>query len=521
MTKESGFRPLSSEVIMLTVFYREMWREQARLDTVLRDARQELDSSERSLSHMMNHNTSRGLANVRRIKQTQKLNGAYGTLAELFEVPERYKTAVEVTAGESLFHYVVDTEETASRIVDILTKEKAGRVTFMPLNRLRPKPANMPKANDAIEMISRLDYDPMFEKAFQQVFGKTIICPNLQIAAQYARSHGVTAITPEGDRSDKKGALTGGYHDPRSSRLDAVKRVAKTREGFEANRTRGDDISHELERKEQEITRAYSDLQKTDQRRRQTEESFGPLAQESRRRTADLQNKQDTLESKKRAKDNVDATTRDLTEQQSAFEAELATDFKKALTQEEEQRLETVGASLPSLRKKHLELSSSRAELEAQKSTIDVELRENLQPRLDQLTNQEMDTDSAGGSPKLEERQSELKKITESVEVVEKKLRDVEQNIEAVNAELNEMKESRSAKHREQEEVAKAIEKSQKRSEKGIAKRSILAEKAAEANRNIRDLGALPEEAFTKYAKMPSDQVSHPKAHPLLRLTSC
>lgn len=473
----------------------------------MRNAKQELDSAERFLSQMMSHNTSRGLAAVRRIKQNQKLDGAYGTLAELFEVPERFKTAVEVTAGESLFHYVVDTEETASRIVDILTNEKAGRVTFMPLNRLRPKPASVPRANDAIEMISKLQFDPKFEKAFQQVFGKTIICPNLQIAAQYARSHGVSAITPEGDRSDKKGALTGGYHDPRSSRLDAVKKVGEKRDEFEKNRSRGDEIGSELEKKDQEITRAFSNLTKAEQRRQRTENGFIPLAQEVRNRTADLQNKQDNLESKKRAKENIDATTRDLSDQQSTYESELASDFKKALTQEEEQRLEGLTASLPPMRKKHLELSSSRAELEAQKSTVDVELRENLRPRLDQLMSQEHDAESAGGSTKLKDRQGELKKVTKSVEAVEKKLRNVEQSIDEVNAELSQINDSRNAKQREQEEVAKAIEKSQKRTEKGMAKRSILADKVAEAGRNIRDLGALPEDAFTKYTKMASDQV--------------
>ena len=39
---------------------------------------------------------------------------------------------------------VVDTDATATRVLDIMQRERAGRVTFMPLNRLRTKPINYP-----------------------------------------------------------------------------------------------------------------------------------------------------------------------------------------------------------------------------------------------------------------------------------------------------------------------------------------------------------------------------------------
>ena len=75
---------------------------------------------------MMDGNTSRGLNAVRRIKQQHNLTGCYGTIAELIEVGQHH-TAIEVVAGASLFHYVVDNEETATKVMDILTKERLGR----------------------------------------------------------------------------------------------------------------------------------------------------------------------------------------------------------------------------------------------------------------------------------------------------------------------------------------------------------------------------------------------------------
>jgi len=487
---------------------KELWREQAKLDSVVRNAQQEYERAERFLSHMMDQNTSRGLAAVRRIKQQRNLVGAYGTLGELFDVPERYRTAVEVTAGASLFHYVVDTEETASQLVELLQKEKAGRVTFMPLNRLRPRPANIPKANDAIEMISKLTYDATYEKAFQQVFGKTIICPNLQIASQYARSHGVSAITPEGDRSDKKGALTGGYFDPRQSRLEGIKKLTEWRDKYDQQREHATRLQRNIESTDQEVTRAVSDLQKAEQRRQQQENSYGPLQQELRNTLRVVQEKQDALEAKQRAIENLESQVKDLSGQQNSYETELSSAFKKALSTAEERELEQLSSSIPDLQRRLGELSSARATLEAQKAQIRVELRENLRPMLDQLEMQASEAGAGGGDQKLQERQQELTRLHDAVKALETSLEEVEQAIEEANGSLATREQSRVGKQREQEETAKAIEKSQRRTEKSLAKRSLLTEKAAEANRNISHLGVLPDDAFSdKYKKLDSDKV--------------
>ncbi|KAJ9645725.1 Structural maintenance of chromosomes protein 3 [Coniosporium tulheliwenetii] len=489
---------------------KELWREEAKLDSVVSNAQRELEKAEKFLSHMMDQNTSRGIAAVRRIKRQHNLDGVYGTLAELFEVPDRYKTAVEVTAGTSLFHYVVDNDETATRVLEILQREKAGRVTFMPLNRLRPKPVNIPKASDALHMITKLTYDPIYEKAYQQVFGKTIICPNLQIAAQYARSHAVSAITPEGDRADRKGALTGGFHDPRQSRIDAIKNVTKWRTEYENQKNRVEEVRRALEQKDQEITRAVGELQKLEQQRQQLENSYGPLRQELRSKSADLQNERDALDAKHRTRENIEAAIRELGEQQSAYEAEMAAPFAKALSREEEQQLETLSTSVQDLRRQYAELRPGLSELESRKTVIEVELRENLRPRLEQLQAQEADNGGTGagggGNGRLKERQRELKRINKAFEAVEGKLRETEEAIEQASTQLAELEGNKAEKQRQQEEIAHAISRHQKRMEKSIAKKALLTEKLAECSRNIRDLGVLPEEAFDKYQRMESDK---------------
>lgn len=455
----------------------------------------------------MDHNTSRGIAAVRRIKRQHNLEGVYGTLAELFEVNDRYRTAVEVTAGQSLFHYVVDTDETATKVLEILQQEKAGRVTFMPLNRLRSKPANLPRASDTIPMIDKLQYDSAFEKTFNHVFGKTIICPNLQVASQYARSHGVNAITPEGDRSDKRGALTGGFHDSRQSRLDAVKNLTKWRDEYENKKNRGAEIRKELEKLDQVITKSVGELQKLEQQRHQVQHSSGPLRQELRSKRDLLQKKNDSLDAKRKALRNIETNLAALSDQVNAFEAELNTPFQKALSNEEEAQLESLSVVAQNLRQQYQELSAQRSELEARKSILEVELRENLNPRLDQLVSRDTDMGDDDGQGNLKETEREMKRLRKSLENLSQRLQNVDESIEKANAQANELEKQKAEIRLELEELARSIEKHQRRMEKNMQKKAALTKQAAECAANIRDLGVLPDEAFTKYKHTDSNTV--------------
>ena len=490
---------------------KDLWREEAKLDSVIGNARQELEKAENFLSRMMDQNTNRGLNSVRSIIHRHNIEGAYGTLGELFEFGDKYKTAIEVTAGTSLFHYVVDTDDTATRILEILKQEKGGRVTFMPLNRLKPTPANIPKAADAVHLVGKLRYDEKYDKAFQQVFGRTIVCPNLQVASQYARSHGVTAITPEGDRSDKKGALTGGYHDTRRSRMDGTKRVMQARAEYEQHSSRKSEITRELDAVNQQVTKALSDFQKVEQRRMQLEGGYGPLREQLRKRDGELENRRKELERKQESRKNVEDLVKDLGVQMGGYEAELGGDFKEALSNEEERQLDDISTQLPDLRRQFAELSSERSELETQKSTLELELRENLRLRLDQLQNSTDGEDDAtrtgtSSNTRLKERQKDLKRITKALEAMNVKVGENETATEEARQQLQQVEGNRTSKAQQIEDFARAIANHHKAITKGAAKRAAVSARLNEVAIQIRNLGVLPEAAFgAQYANMASN----------------
>lgn len=484
-------------------------REDEKLHSVIEDARREVSTAESELSRTMDSATSRGLATVRRLKQQHNIQGAYGTLAELLEVEELYRVAVEQTAGSSLFNYVVDNEETATQLINALNADKGGRITFVPLSQLRYKPANLPNASDAIPMLSKIRYDKKYQPAFEQVFGKTIVCPNLTIAAQYARSHGCNAITPDGDTTNRKGALTGGYLNPKESRIQAVRALNKWRDEYETLKARQDEIRKELEQKDQEITAAYTQLQKIDQKMRQLDDGLEPLKLDLRSKNWHLERQRTQHEKLIQNQADNARLLKDHANKIADYEAEIASEFKKALTANEERQLEQLNVSVQDLQKQWNEHSRIRRELESRKQSIELDLRENLRLKLDQLNSQEIDLVTGSGSGNLKESQRELKRITKVSNSVEIKLQENERQLEDTESTIANLEQEKSQKEDEQQKIAVLIEKHQKRMERSIARKAILTTSAADCAKNIRDLGVLPDEAFEKYKDYDPKSVSN------------
>lgn len=501
----------------LTDKKKDLWREDAKLKSQLTNAEMQMHAAERTLAHLMDHNTSKGLDTLRRLKTQHRLNGVYGTVAELLKVNSTYKTATEVTAGASLFHVVVDNDTTATKVVELLNKERGGRLTCIPLNRIKAKNVQLPKSTDAQPLLSKITYDPLYETAFQHIFGKTIICPDLTIAAGYARTHGVNALTPDGDKADKKGVLFGGWADPTKSRLDAVHAVQQLRDVVEQHRARSKEITRELEKVEQLITASLSDLRKIEHEKDQVENSYGPLRQQLRAKQAEMQHKQDELEDKRRTASLVEGNINELGARQSDLENELGSEFKKTLSNNEEQMLATLTSTVQDVRRQLAKIAADRLGLESRKAEIEVELRENLHPSLDQLLSQEHGSSGTGNqSARLKECERQLKSINRTLASYDEKIAQTEDEIEQLNARLGQLEASKAEKESQNRELARAIEKHQKRMDRSMQDRAQAMEELARVQKEIRELGTLPEEAWSTYGKWSSEKVSTFIA-PLLR----
>ncbi|KAI0166480.1 putative chromosome segregation protein SudA [Xylariaceae sp. FL1272] len=482
-------------------------REQQKLDVQITSEQGLKAHAEDNLRKAMDSNTSRGLATIRHLKQQQDIPGAYGTLAELLTVDDNYRLPVEQVAGASLFHYVVDNEETSTYLVNALQKQSGGRVTFMPLSRLEPKHAKFPNAQDAIPLLSKIKYNSAYERAFRQVFGTTIICRDLTIGAQYAKSHGLNAVTLEGDTTNKRGAMTGGYIDPKSSRLDAVHKVNESTDRYDSLQEEASAKQREIEKKDQELTHARGEEHKLEQRLRQMDDSYVPLRSELTTKNTQAGMERDRLEDAIRQRDRIDRNMKEFGDMLSDHEAELSSDFKKALSATEEKQLETLGAQVQQLQKEWNEVSTARRDLENRKQKLEVDLRTNLRLKLDQLTSQAIESASSGSSD-LREAKRELKKAQAAVSSVESQLEENNQSLEIAESGITKLEKQKGLKEAELQEIAREIAKQEKRIEKSFQKKALLTAAGAEVAKNIRELGVVPDEAFTKYTHLDSITIS-------------
>ncbi|KAF9201350.1 Structural maintenance of chromosomes protein 3 [Haplosporangium sp. Z 27] len=484
----------------------DLWREDAKMDSILNNLREEQRKSERSLGASMDKNTSAGLAAVSRIAKTLNLDGVYGPLYELFDVEDQYDVAVNVTAGTSLFHVVVDTEVTATRVLEALNKEKAGRVTFMPLNRLNPQPSTYPEANDAIPMIKKLTFDPKFTKAFQQVFGRALICRTLEIAATYSRSYNLNGITLDGDRVDRKGALTGGYQDTRNSRLNIIKNIKSFNAKFQTATERCQAIKKEISSLDQKITGLLNKIQLVDVRRKQLIDKRETLSIEFRSLAMDEATLKESIENKENTHRNLVADQKILQSQLVALEDELNSEMVQTLSEAEHRLLSELIKQSDSLKERLSALATERSKIGTRKSILESTLGSNLRPRLDELKDK-IENGTILSDDGLEKRRQDLAAILRSVQEITTRIQEIDNELEEVGKNVADKETNFERFQTEQQEESRQFRKLQKDAEKYVSRRNLLLGKKEDCTKSIRELGVLPEEAFEKYKNTASEKL--------------
>lgn len=191
----------------------EITRLKIRKETLekrLRENREKLEKNFQKLAHI--------LAQLSQFKEDRiavllkSISGVYGQVSELISLKdEKYQTAIETAGGGRLKNIVVEDDYVAQKCIDILKKEKAGRVTFIPLNKIKiqenPKlPFKKGLLGYAIDFV---DYDKKIEKAIKYVFQDTIVVENFESA----RTIGIgnyRMVTLDGELFEKSGAISGG-----------------------------------------------------------------------------------------------------------------------------------------------------------------------------------------------------------------------------------------------------------------------------------------------------------------------
>ncbi|MBW4639025.1 MAG: chromosome segregation protein SMC [Gloeocapsa sp. UFS-A4-WI-NPMV-4B04] len=147
------------------------------------------------------------------------LNGVCGLVAQLGKVEPRYQLALETTAGGRLGQLVVEDDAVAAAGIELLKQKRAGRATFLPLNKIQPQrfapTVALRYANGFVDYaINLIECDRRYQNVFAYVFGSTVIFDNLGAARQFLGQHRI--VTLAGELLEASGAMTGGSSSQRS-----------------------------------------------------------------------------------------------------------------------------------------------------------------------------------------------------------------------------------------------------------------------------------------------------------------
>jgi chromosome segregation protein len=228
--------------------------------TSLERLRSDIRTLEQDLVRLETLQQARAEAGGRALEVVRGMEGVYGTVAQLGRAPPEYTTALNVAAGQRLYYVVVVDDHVASAAIQRLKDERLGRLTFLPLNKLRPPAASQAVKQEGVLgfAINLLEFDERFRDAFRVVFGSTVVVDSLERARTMMGSYRL--VTLDGELIEKSGAMTGGFQKKPSKGFgaaveDDIERIRGQLGGFlEEASLLQDTVLHQSEEADQKRT---------------------------------------------------------------------------------------------------------------------------------------------------------------------------------------------------------------------------------------------------------------------------
>ncbi len=201
------------KVLALKGKERELEKQEQELDAAYRRIDQEYNAlqAEKKVSQRVNRGAE-AVEAILSLRNRGEMRGIHGTIQELATVDKGYETALAVAAGGKMQAVVVDDDQVAADCIGYLKREKLGRVTFLPLNKMmggKPRAKAIMSLKDtdgyAIDLI---DFDQRYYNAFWYVLGDTLVANNMDTARRIMG--GIRIVTVAGELIDPSGAMSGG-----------------------------------------------------------------------------------------------------------------------------------------------------------------------------------------------------------------------------------------------------------------------------------------------------------------------
>lgn len=162
----------------------------------------------------------------------REARGILGTVSELFKVEQKFQVAIENALGGQLQNVVVKKDTDAEALIKLLKDNRAGRMTFLPLNRIesrnRSLSDNVLNAQGIFGLAdSLIEFDEVYKNIFSNLLGNTLVVDHLKTALALPKEDikYIRIITLEGEVISAQGAITGGYYNTHTGLLSRRNKI--------------------------------------------------------------------------------------------------------------------------------------------------------------------------------------------------------------------------------------------------------------------------------------------------------
>lgn len=156
---------------------------------------------------------------VKRLLNNPKLKGIHNTISKLIDVEEKYALSLEVALGGAKDYVVVDNLNIAKACINYLKENNLGRVTFFPLDVIKPRFIDNETLNELktkegfINVLANLvSYDEMYKNIVFNQLGNVLVINNIDNANIISKviNNKYKIVTLDGEIINVGGSITGG-----------------------------------------------------------------------------------------------------------------------------------------------------------------------------------------------------------------------------------------------------------------------------------------------------------------------
>ncbi|USR89614.1 chromosome segregation protein SMC [Phormidium yuhuli AB48] len=232
---------------------------QTRLQQEQRDKQRRLDKLEAQNQALQEASGSY----ASQVVEQSGLSGICGLVSQLGRVESDVQIALETAAGGRLGFVVVEDDLVASAAIQLLKEKRAGRATFLPLNKIHaPRFQRAPEVERSPGFVdyavNLIDCEERYDSIFAYVFGSTVVFDSLDNARRLLGQ--ARMVTLDGELLEASGAMTGGSQRRGASHLHFGNVDSGESAEVKGLRDRLRQIGEILERCEGEILRWSSEL---------------------------------------------------------------------------------------------------------------------------------------------------------------------------------------------------------------------------------------------------------------------